>query len=235
MRPGARPGRVAAVGAAALLGGALSVATWGAGGVPVASEDSEFVRPPAPVAARPQPVVTGPSPPPHPAPAVAARPATLPRVPPESQRAPTFIHLPGGHDMALRPVGVIDGGHHRGEMEIPDDPRVGGWYRFGAAPGDPTGAVVVAAHADRSGQGRGPLSEMDRLEPGAQIRLDVGRRRFLYRVDRVLTVPKDRLDPAALFADGGSPRLHLVSCGGAFDAEAHRYSANIVATATLVR
>lgn len=243
MRPGSRLGRVAVVSAAALLGGALSVAVWDAGGASEASEGSELLRPDGVAAPTVPTSTTSSQPPPDPTSAsrraaasgVTARAATPPPVVPESRRAPTAMQLPGDVDMALEPVGVSTQGSHAGQMEIPADPSVGGWYRFGAAPGDPAGAVVVAAHADRAGRGPGPLARLDRLEPGAQIRLTVGRREFRYRIERVEIVDKAELEPAALFSTAGPPRLHVVSCGGDYDATARRYAANVVATGSLIR
>lgn len=224
-------GRVVAVSAAALLGGAGSVALFDSGRASEASSDSELTRPVTAVAV---PSSTGTPRPARAAVKVAARPATPPSVAPEKSRAPTSMTLPGGAKLTLEPVGVVRSGRHQGHMQIPDDPRVGGWYRFGAAPADPGGAVVVAAHADRAGQGAGPLARLDRVEPGGSITVEVGRRIHRYRVERVERVAKDRLDTEALFSGTGSARLHVVSCGGAYDDEARRYDANVVATAVRV-
>ena len=49
----------------------------------------------------------------------------------------------GGH--MVRPVGVSDDG----QMQLPTGSEVMGWYRFGPAPGSPTGgSVVLAGHLD---------------------------------------------------------------------------------------
>ncbi len=49
-----------------------------------------------------------------------------------------------GITMTVVPEGVAKDG----QMALAPDPADIGWYRFGARPGDPTGATVLAAHLD---------------------------------------------------------------------------------------
>ncbi|MGM0386861.1 MAG: class F sortase, partial [Actinomycetota bacterium] len=61
-----------------------------------------------------------------------------------------------GANMPIDPVGVAEDG----QMEIPEDALRAGWYRFGAAPSDDEGTVVVSAHAGSYITPRGPLYDL---------------------------------------------------------------------------
>ena len=47
-------------------------------------------------------------------------------------------------DMEVVPVGVEPGGF----MELPPNPAIAGWYRFGPDPWSPDGNTVISAHID---------------------------------------------------------------------------------------
>lgn len=237
-----RPGRAAAVCTAALLGGALTAGVWEVGRAGGASADSPLVSGPSVPgtqdASRESGADTGDENDPRPpvvvttGPTVTARPATPPPKVEEGARAPTRLELPDGTGMPVDPAGVVIEGPLAGQMEVPDDPTVAGWYRHGASPADDAGAVVVAAHVDRAGHGAGPFAGLDRTRSGEVLSLRVGDATIRYRVQSVDLVDKDHLDPAALFSGAGPPRLHLVSCGGGYDRDQRAYAANVVVTAT---
>lgn len=132
--------------------------------------------------------------------------------------------------MAVDPVGV----DRRGDMVIPDDPRVAGWYRFGATPGSAAGATVLAAHVDDSEYGSGPLAKLGSLRRGDPVTVTAGRVVHRYRVATVLRLDKGELDTGDLFDRQGPSRLHLVTCGGEFDRATGHYKDNIVVVATPV-
>lgn len=232
---------MAAVCAAALLGGAVSTAVWEAGDAEAESgsvlsrnttdpsvrlTDNGTATSPSRSATRANSTdASTPT-------AVRTRDAAPPTVVPEQRRAPSVLTLPGQEVLPVEPVGVERSGPLAGHMVVPDDPRIAGWYRHGTAPLDQGGAVVIAAHADRAGLGAGPLARLERIRAGENIVLRVGRQDVRYRVERVEVLIKDRLDAAALFDTHGPARLHLVSCGGRFDRAQRRYAANVVVTAT---
>ncbi len=228
----------AAVAAAALLGATSATAIWDSGSAVEAS--SVLVRGTGTTEPTPQGTTSTDGSEPAAASAAGAtraivpvRDAVPPPVAPEARRAPTRVTLPDAQ-LPLTPVGVHSRGEQAGQMAVPDDPNVGGWYRFGASPLDRTGAVVIAAHVDAARYGPGPLARLDRIPKGSFLTLSVDGRDVRYRIERVEIVPKDKLDPAALFDSAGPARLHLVSCGGEFDPKRGEYVANVVATAVRV-
>lgn len=238
--------RVAAAVAAALLAGALT--TWltrggpaddpgdlraaagattaGARAIPSADAAPPAASPttsptsdpasPTPVTATPDPITPDPT-----------RTTTKLRAP----AAPTVLAVPRlGATMEVDPVGV----DRRGDMVIPDDPRVAGWYRYGADPGSATGATVLAAHVDDRERGTGPLARLGTLRRGDPVTVSAGGVDHVYRVATVLRLDKGELDTEDLFDREGPSRLHLVTCGGDFDRATGHYEDNIVVVATPV-
>jgi hypothetical protein len=105
---------------------------------------------------------------------------------------PVRVVMPSADIAApLRSVGVAGDG----QMELPVDPRVLGWYRFGAAPGERSGgSVVLAGHLDSKRFGLGPLVRLRDIRPGDPVEVTMadGTRRS-YRVTAL-----DRFDRQAL-------------------------------------
>lgn len=134
-----------------------------------------------------------------------------------------------GLDLGVRPVGVSTDG----QMQLPPDPLLLGWYRYGPAPSRP-GSAVLAGHLDSDRYGLGPLVRLREATVGDAVEvLAADGTRTAYRVSGVTRYPRQAL-PASLFARTGSPRLQIVTCGGAYDAEAGGYQANLVVTAVPV-
>lgn len=142
-------------------------------------------------------------------------------------RPPTRVRVPAlGLDAAVRPVGV-DGER---QMRLPADPRVLGWYRFGAAPGD-RGSVVLAGHVDSRRFGVGPLADLQAIGVGDRVEVATGPDGTqIYRVDSIERFDRQAL-PAEVFARTGPERLRLVTCTGPYLPEASGYQQNLVLTA----
>jgi hypothetical protein len=133
-----------------------------------------------------------------------------------------------GIDAAVVPVGVATDG----QMELPADPDVIGWYRYGSAPGDGSGSVVLGGHVDSQEYGIGQFAGL--LEAGIGDELEVFTAAgsvSTYRVTDVLSVPKAALPVAELFRRDGHERVVLLTCGGDFDVAAGGYRDNVVVTA----
>jgi len=131
-----------------------------------------------------------------------------------------------GAGLAVIPTGVTADG----AMEIPDDPRIAGWYRFGAGPTSTSGATVLAAHVD-SRERVGPLARLGELAPGDEVVVTTADAEVRYVIERVDSYPKTIIDLNTVFDRDGSPRLHLVTCGGEWDPVTGSYEDNVVAIA----
>jgi hypothetical protein len=167
------------------------------------------------------------APPPVPSAPVRTRAAELPKA--TSTAAPDRVTISSiGLDLPVRAVGVAADG----QMELPVNPAVVGWYRFGPVPADREGAVVLGGHLDSREYGVGPLVRLRKLRAGALIEIrttDGGTAR--YQVEGVRDVDKQKLAVGELFARTGARRLHLVTCGGPYDPNGGGYRDNLVVTA----
>jgi LPXTG-site transpeptidase (sortase) family protein len=132
-------------------------------------------------------------------------------------------------DVPVVPVGVEAGGF----MELPADPAIGGWYRFGADPAAPDGNVVISAHVDSPEYPIGPFSRLRDLPVGDVVEVtDAAGEVRRYAVQSVTYYPKADLPVGELFARSGTRSLVLITCGGDFDSRTGRYADNVVAIAT---
>jgi hypothetical protein len=148
------------------------------------------------------------------------RPASPARRPAPPQRVRVAVL---GIDAAVVPVDVDDAG----ALTVPADPAVVGWWRAGAWPGVAHGTVVLAGHVDTHADGPGALFRVAALRPGDRIEIDSAAGPVGYAVAGVRSYPKAELPPE-VFATAGSPRLVLVTCGGAFDRRSRHYADNVV-------
>ena len=150
-------------------------------------------------------------------------------IPPRKPVAPTRVRIPGTKvDMRIVPSGV----DRRGQMALPPDPRIAGWYRFGPDARAARGSTVVAAHVDSVEHGLGPFVALRDLKKNAPIRLtDAKGRTTVFAVTSVRHVRKAKLSRGAIFDRDGKRRLTLITCGGTFDTRTRTYSDNVVVTA----
>lgn len=207
---------------------AVAVAVLGvavAAGVPAGWQ---LTREPAAAGAPLVQVLTAPAPPtrpaaPGPVPARDAAPAVAQQLP-----APARLAVPAlGVDAPVEPVGVRDDG----QMELPDDVDLVGWYRFGARPGA-AGSAVLAGHVDDAVQGLGALAPLRNAEPGAEVLVtDTTGVATRWRIVTRQVLDKQALPVDRLFARSGPPRLALITCGGPFLPDVGGYRDNVVVLA----
>jgi Sortase domain len=119
----------------------------------------------------------------------------------------------------------------QGVLGVPADIHELGWWADGAAPGDPTGSIVIAGHVDSATAGAGALFALKNARPGAVIQVTTadGQTRS-YRVASVKTMLKANL-PTEIWSQRGRNHLVVVTCGGPFDSATGHYRDNIVVDA----
>lgn len=160
-------------------------------------------------------------------------PAAAPLVEPPpgpSGASPVQLRLAGRPVVAVDPVGVSPDG----SMQVPDDQARAGWWTGGAAPGDPAGTTVLVGHLDSASGGLGAFAALLDLPAGTRLAVvDSTGTAHQYRVTGTQQVVKSDLSPST-FARDGSPRLVLITCGGAFSRVTHHYDDNVVVTAVPV-
>ncbi len=191
---------------------------------------------PAPPAVSASSATVAPSPEPSPSPtALAPSAVDVPRA--AATLAPAPVTDPPaevaidalGVNVPIVPVGVDDTGF----MEIPEDPAVGGWYRFGPQPDTGAGNTVIAAHIDSPDYPIGPFASLRDAPAGAEVRVRSSAGvESRWAVQTVTYYAKTDLDTDALFARTGPATLVLVTCGGEFDSSTGHYRDNVVLVAT---
>ncbi|MEU3887396.1 class F sortase [Streptomyces sp. NPDC029041] len=179
---------------------------------------SQPAAPPPDVAAAPPARAAGP--------ATKAPPSTAPAPPPRR-----VLLSRAGVDARVTPVGVTD----RGEMQVPDEPSMAGWYRYGPAPGSASGSAVLVGHVDGDTGVIGEFAGLYDVRRGDRVEVRrTGAEPVRYRVVSRVTVPKDELPPSA-FRRTGAPVLTLITCAPPFVPERGGYLSNLVVTAEPVK
>ncbi|MGH8776020.1 MAG: class F sortase [Jiangellaceae bacterium] len=131
-------------------------------------------------------------------------------------------------DAVVVPVGVAADG----QMELPADPDVVGWYRYGSTPREDSGSVVLGGHVDSRRYGIGQLARLRGAEVSDEVVVHTaGGSAVPYRVVRVQSLPKAALPVEELFRRVGNEQVVLVTCGGTFDRSRGGYEENIIVTA----
>ena len=127
-----------------------------------------------------------------------------------------------GVDADVEAVGV-DG---QGRMGTPSRPEHVGWYRPGAAPGQP-GNAVIDGHLDWT-SGPAVFWQLHRLRVGDEAVItgsDGTRLRFV--VDSVSTIAFDA-NVDALFVTSGPASLTLLTCNGTWDRQRATYLQRLI-------
>ncbi|MGW5317252.1 class F sortase [Nocardia thailandica] len=149
---------------------------------------------------------------------------------PMPRSEPVRVQVPGiGLDAA-----VVSGGTAAdGSIAEPVDSAHASWFAPGPSPGE-AGNAVVLGHVD-SARGPAVFFRLGEVRAGDELtvtRADGSRARFV--VDRTETIAKTDFPRDRVFVGDGTPRLRLITCGGAFDPGARRYLANVIVSATFV-
>jgi LPXTG-site transpeptidase (sortase) family protein len=95
----------------------------------------------------------------------------------------------------------------------PEDPGIVGWWRDGAAPGEPEGSAVVVGHTVRN-NGGGVFDEVGTLRSGDTIEVEGSHNALTYRVQSLEVLSKDDFARNAeqIFAQAGPGRLVVITC-----------------------
>ncbi|MER6947981.1 class F sortase [Nonomuraea sp. NPDC000554] len=144
---------------------------------------------------------------------------------------PTAVYIPSiGVSAPLMELGL----DAKGAIQNPpfDPPNLAGWYRYGAVPGQ-RGAAVITGHLDTR-NGPAVFAGLKNVKRGDQVQvLRADRSVAVFVVDRIEHSPKRSFPAAKVYGDLAYPGLRLVTCGGAFDRQAHSYKDNTIVFAHL--
>jgi LPXTG-site transpeptidase (sortase) family protein len=150
--------------------------------------------------------------------------------PAASQRirfVPTEVVLPGGSHAPVLPASTVDG-----QLVVPERVQRVGWWDGGAEAGDPFGSVVLAGHVDSETDGIGYFARLLKVKAGEVVVLRGDGHSASYKVDSVVSVPKNALaTESGAFDQTGDHRLVLITCTGAYDRALGGYEQNLVVSA----
>ncbi|MER6346554.1 sortase domain-containing protein [Streptomyces sp. NPDC001595] len=152
-----------------------------------------------------------------------------PSVPEPSVREPSVLELPRlGVRAPVDPVGVAADG----QMEVPEDPRRVGWYRFSPRPGEATGSSVIVGHVDSERGDLGVLAGLSEVRQGDEVRIRRSDGSWVdFRVVSRRTVDKETLTGSGVYRRDGSAVLSLITCTGPYLPDKGGYQQNLVVTA----
>ncbi|KQZ85857.1 hypothetical protein ASD56_06135 [Microbacterium sp. Root166] len=182
--------------------------------------------PTRPVGAEPSPITSTAPPAPAPTPTIQVPVASAALTEPVAVVPPISVRIEAlGIEVPVIPVGVESDSF----MELPEDPAIAGWYRFGPAPGTGSGNTVISAHIDSPRYPIGPFAALRDVPVGAEVSVaSADGSSVRYAVESVTYYAKTELPVDELFARGGPPALVLITCGGEFDSATGRYRDNVV-------
>lgn len=143
--------------------------------------------------------------------------------------SPNRIEIPKIH--ANAPI-VKVGTMPNGELQIPLDPKIVGWWQYGAKPGATVGTAILAGHINYAGV-TGSMAQIGTLNPGDKVYVfgkqnADDRHEVTFTVTGVRTYHKSSLPYKQIFDQHSVGRIAIVTCGGPFDASTGNYLDNIV-------
>ena len=152
------------------------------------------------------------------------RQASVP-IPAPPAAAPTRLTFTGGPGAEVVAVRVGPGG----QLNVPADPDVLGWWQSGARPGAGRGGVIVVGHVDSRQFGVGVFARLAALRIDDRVSVsDADGQSHAYRVAARQSYPKATLPAEEVFSQTVAERLVLITCTGRYDRSAGGYPNNLV-------
>jgi sortase (surface protein transpeptidase) len=144
---------------------------------------------------------------------------------------PTRISIPS---IGVRADVVEVGNTESGSIAAPVKNPAGtaGWYGLGPTPGEP-GTAIIVGHVDMADRPAvfERLREIKAGKPIEVVRKD--RRVATFTVESVEAFPKIAFPTDRVFADTGTPRLAVITCGGPWIGGDLGYADNVIVFARL--
>lgn len=151
---------------------------------------------------------------------------------PLSHSPPTKIAIPRiGVSAPVGQIGLLPSG--RIEEPPLSKPNLAGWYDEGVTPGE-VGPSVLLGHVDANKK-PAVFYRLKELKPGDEIQISrKDGTTATFAVERAQRVDKDAFPHKKVFGETlDHASLRLVTCGGAFDPRAGRYTDNLIVYAKL--
>ncbi|MGD6966165.1 sortase domain-containing protein [Rossellomorea vietnamensis] len=143
---------------------------------------------------------------------------------------PARIKIPSMDiDTGVIPVGLLD----NGEMEVPEETDITGWYDRGAKPGA-RGNAVIAGHVD-SQEGPAIFFYLKDIEIGETITIfDENGKEKTFKVKAKESYKNEEAPIEKIFGSSSERNLNLITCTGTFNYDEHLYPDRLVIYTELV-
>lgn len=137
-----------------------------------------------------------------------------------TRSAPKVIYFIDAQVMAeVYPVGLIEEGDKKGQMDTIENPDVAAWYEPGPAPGEQGNALV---NGHKSWKGKiGRFSVLWNMEEGQKVAIEREDGSVLYfRVTSVDFYPYNDYPESVMDMESDTAKMTLITCYGDFDRSA---------------
>ncbi|TYR74685.1 sortase [Rossellomorea vietnamensis] len=143
---------------------------------------------------------------------------------------PARIKIPGMDiDTGVIPVGLLD----NGEMQVPEETDITGWYDRGVKPGA-RGNAVIAGHVD-SKEGPAIFFYLKDIEIGETITIfDENGKEKTFKVKAKESYKNEEAPIEKIFGSSSERNLNLITCTGTFNYDEHLYPDRLVIYTELV-
>jgi LPXTG-site transpeptidase (sortase) family protein len=133
-------------------------------------------------------------------------------------------------DVPLESVGITPDG----EMAVPKDAAIPGWYKGGVRPGE-RGNAVIAGHKDTFLGTAGVFLKLGTLQPGDEVETeDLTGNVFRYRVTVVHEYDAEHSPMDQIFGPNTKATLQLITCSGSWSAKRRSYEKRTVVFTELI-
>jgi hypothetical protein len=155
--------------------------------------------------------------------------AAAPAASAQAVPAPTGLAIPV---IGVRTTLIHLGITATGDLQVPTNTAVAGWYTGSPRPGA-TGSAIIAGHID-STSGPGVFFRLRLLRPGDLVYVRRGHARMaVFKVTEVRSYLKSNFPTDAVYGPVPDAQLRLITCGGTFDPATGHYLSNVVVFAVL--
>ncbi len=143
---------------------------------------------------------------------------------------PVAISIPSlDINAAVAPLGL----NKDGSIQVPSKDNQVGWYKYGAAPGQP-GAAVLVGHLD-SAYGKAVFYNLGKLKIGQEIQVAIaGGSVAVFKVDSLEQAPQNNFPTAKVYGKIAYPGIRLITCSGVYNKKEKHYSNNLIVYGSLV-
>ena len=132
-----------------------------------------------------------------------------------------------------RPIEHV-GINAKGEMAVPKDAAIPGWYKGGVSPGI-QGNAVIAGHRDTWNGSPGIFANLGSLKPGDIITIeDASGAQLQFTVTEMEEYVTKDAPKHQIFGKSDKPRLQLITCTGNWLSAARSYEKRLVVYTELV-